>query len=166
MESHCCLVARLDQSTDQGLDGSVTLTVKRFQDIMTWANGLIAIVRPLGRSLSSVERKIAKDVGVVDTNSIRVFETDELPLLPSYDIIEICLKADFNLNNFAGLTLDHTIIIKKGSYSTDLIAHELRHVFQVEDLGSFQSMIIEYAEQVIKYGYYNAPLEKDARQFG
>lgn len=52
--------------------------------------------------------------------------------------------------------------------NADLIAHELQHWQQYEQMGVFQ-FPIDYALQVMRFGYHQAPMEVQARaaeQFG
>jgi hypothetical protein len=39
----------------------------------------------------------------------------------------------------------------------------LRHVYQYEMLGSINGFLPVYLQQIVEYGYYDAPLESDAR---
>ena len=65
--------------------------------------------------------------------------------------------------NPVGLTLGHTILIDK-CYANDqkLIAHELVHVRQYEQLGGHVSFLMQYIYECLWYGYKNSPLEQEA----
>ena len=59
----------------------------------------------------------------------------------------------------------HTVFIKQGHDTARLLAHEFRHVFQYEQAGSIAAFISMYLQQIVEYGYDNAPSEKDAEQY-
>ena len=65
--------------------------------------------------------------------------------------------------NMIGLTLGYSIFIRKGEETARLLAHEFRHVYQVEQHGSLANVLPIYLQQVVTMGYENAPFEIDAR---
>jgi hypothetical protein len=66
-----------------------------------------------------------------------------------------------------GLTIGHAIFLKRGPELRDhgILAHELMHVAQVERLGGLWEFVTTYFDQVVKNGYFNSPLEIEARKF-
>lgn len=62
-----------------------------------------------------------------------------------------------------GLTLGHAIYIRRGHLEDRLLSHELRHVAQVEQAGSLEAFLQRYVTEIFTHGYWNAPLEVDAR---
>jgi len=43
------------------------------------------------------------------------------------------------------------------------LAHECRHVYQYEAVGSIAAFLAVYLEQIAKVGYWDAPFQQDAR---
>jgi hypothetical protein len=52
----------------------------------------------------------------------------------------------------------------KGQGSNRLISHECRHVHQYEVAGSIAGFLPLYLQQIVSYGYEQAPYEIDARE--
>jgi hypothetical protein len=44
-----------------------------------------------------------------------------------------------------------------------LLSHECRHVYQYEAAGSIAAFLPVYIEQIVEFGYDDAPFEQDAR---
>ncbi|WP_444996205.1 hypothetical protein [Aliikangiella sp. IMCC44359] len=128
-----------------------------------WANQISHEIQNEGKPLSVEEIRIAKMVGVNFPEKVRVFEAPSLALPKNVLLKEAALATGLLGDNMAGLTLGHSIYIRQGQMSIRLLSHELRHVYQYEKLGSIENFMVEYLSQIIKYGYYDAPLEVDAR---
>ncbi len=62
-----------------------------------------------------------------------------------------------------GLTLGHCIYICLGHNSNRLLSHECRHVHQYEIAGSIATYLPNYLQQIVDFGYEDAPFEVDAR---
>jgi hypothetical protein len=63
-----------------------------------------------------------------------------------------------------GLTLGYAVLIRRGhEASPRLLSHEFRHVYQYEAAGSIAAFLPGYLQQIVAFGYVNAPLEADAR---
>lgn len=69
---------------------------------------------------------------------------------------------DFIDMDASGTTYKNTYFIKQGQEDNlDIHFHELVHVLQWENLGSM-GFISRYMEEILKFGYEGAPLEKMA----
>jgi hypothetical protein len=44
------------------------------------------------------------------------------------------------------------------------LRHEFRHVYQVERAGSMEAFLKTYLEQIVEFGYDDAPWEVEARE--
>jgi hypothetical protein len=64
----------------------------------------------------------------------------------------------------AGLTLGYAIFICEGHNSPRLLSHECRHVYQYEMCGSIAAFLPIYLQQIVDFGYMNAPFEIDAQK--
>lgn len=62
-----------------------------------------------------------------------------------------------------GLTLGYGVFVCEGHDNSRLVAHELRHVYQYERVGSISKFLEIYLQQIAAFGYQDAPLEIDAR---
>ena len=85
-----------------------------------------------------------------------------VPQLPKPDFPELrqlgfgdLIDADFN-----GITYKNTYFVKQGKErNLNLHFHELVHVVQWQILGA-EAFIIRYMDEILRYGYEDAPLEK------
>ena len=62
-----------------------------------------------------------------------------------------------------GLTLNYGIFIRQDCASDRaLLFHEFVHVGQYERLGDFEGFLPRYLDECVRFGYPNAPLEREA----
>ena len=116
-----------------------------------------------GVPLSAQDIADARTVGVLSPERIRIRFVPSMPL-PDDDELRAVAAAEGMLGpDTAGLTLGHGIFILRGHESRRLFTHEFRHVYQYERAGSMQSFLLEYFHQLFTVGYWDAPLEMDAR---
>jgi len=131
---------------------------------IVWAENVHALIQNSGAALNEGERKIAQRVGVANPEKIRVIESDLVPQ-PDHPVLkEASLQTGMLSPATNGLTLGYSIFIKSGRKSTRLLSHECRHVHQYESYQSIAGFLAEYLQQIIDFGYYDAPLEIDARR--
>ncbi len=100
-----------------------------------------------GVALTPKLQTIAQDIGIKNPQNIRILVKGKI----------------FGLEGIAGLTIGQAILVRRGYLSEELIVHELIHVKQYQDYKSIYLFLKKYLNEVFKYGYYNAPLEIDAR---
>lgn len=128
-----------------------------------WAEATATYAAMSGRPLNEAEAQIARQVGVSHSEAIRLFIVDQMPY-PEHPMLQAAAMAtDFLGPHTAGLTLGHAVMVRRGQESTRLFSHEFRHVHQYEQAGSIAAYLPVYLEQVVEYGYADAPLEIDAR---
>jgi hypothetical protein len=132
---------------------------------IAWAENESQQAAANGRPLTALECEFAKIVGVRDFDSVSVSEVDQLPLPEQPALRAAALATGLIGPQMAGLTLGHTIFVIRRHLSNRLISHELRHVYQYEQLGSIAKFLPVYLEQIATVGYENAPLEIDARKY-
>jgi hypothetical protein len=116
-----------------------------------------------GQALLPNEIDIAKYVGVSHHERIRIKLCDKIPGPPKWILSAVSKLIGVECSNFAGLTLGYGIFIRQDAFSHGLIAHEFRHVRQFEQAGSLASFLTRYITEFLTYGYWNAPLEVEAR---
>ena len=130
---------------------------------LRWCERQQRAVLTSGQPLTRVEVEIAKRVGVFHPERIRIKLCEKIPR-PTDSILSTLSKlVGYEWSNFAGLTLGYGIYIRKDAFSLELISHEFRHVRQFEQAGSLTAFLTQYITEVLTYGYWNAPLEVEAR---
>ena len=128
-----------------------------------WAQAASCEAAEAGVALNDDGERLARRVGVRFPERIRVAVVDALPLPPHPLLRQAALENGVLGPSGAGLTLGHTVFVRRGVESRRLLSHEFRHVFQYEEAGSIAAFLPRYLEQIAEYGYANAPLEIDAR---
>jgi len=105
-------------------------------------------VMKYGEPLSNNMIQIAKEIGIDKPEDIRTYDKE---------------GKIFGNPKIAGITLGKAIEIRKKYKSESLICHELIHVKQYQDCGGIKGFLKKYEKQLSKYGYWNAPMEIEAR---
>lgn len=128
-----------------------------------WANKEESRLLEKGRPLNQREVEIAKQMGVQQPKHVRVVYSEQLMEIPETEPLRsILLEMGFDSPEFWGMALGRSIIIKpKFEGLESLLSHELVHVAQVEQLG-FDNFIERYFIEMRRFGYQDAPLEKEA----
>ena len=134
---------------------------------IAWAEARAKKAAEVGSALTAPEREIARQVGVSQPARVRVEIVDELPLPEDPALRAAGLAAGLLGPGMVGLTLGHSIFIRRGNRDRRqhrrLLSHELRHVHQYEQHGSIAAFLRVYLTQIVEVGYADAPLEADAR---
>ncbi len=128
-----------------------------------WVESQHIHIAQVGRALDDDERTLAEGVGVRYPDRIRIAEVPDLPVPDDPDLRQAAKMAGILGPGTAGLTLGYGIYVRRGHGSIKLYSHEFRHVHQYERAGSIAAFLSVYLQQVVEFGYYNAPLEVDAR---
>ena len=129
-----------------------------------WAEDHSALIQTEGTALSAEQINLAKQVGVTSPEKIKILEVTQVPFPKHEQLSEAAKQIGFLSDEMQGLTLGHSIYIRKESMTTQLLSHELRHVYQYEVFGSIPGFLVEYLKQIVLVGYENSLLEQDARQ--
>lgn len=118
-----------------------------------------------GHALSSELTAFALKIGIKHPERIKILEVDRISP-PEHPLLkQACDATQMISRNTAGLTLRYGIFIKKDFVShASLYKHELAHVLQYEQLGGIKEFLNKYLNEVLAYGYPNAPMEKEARE--
>lgn len=134
---------------------------------IAWAEARAKQAAEVGSALSAAEQDIARQVGVSHPDRVRVEIVDDLPLPEEPALRAAALAAGLLDPGMVGLTLGHSIFIRRGKrdhrQDRRLLSHELRHVHQYEQHGSIAAFLRVYLGQIVEVGYAHAPLEADAR---
>ena len=134
-----------------------------------------------GRVLTPDEMRIARRLGVVQPERVRVLVT---PVLPTWMAPDLMANASTTGNSgtgnsnqpianidharperrfgVAGLTAGHGILLGiRHAHNPRVLAHELAHVAQCERLG-MRAFALRYLTELLSVGYFRAPLELEA----
>jgi hypothetical protein len=129
---------------------------------IAWAEQEAADGAKVGRKLTQAEEGLARRVGVAHPEQVRVALVGALPM-PDTDALRAAANQVGMFGpEMAGLTLGHTVFMRRGDESVRLLSHELRHVHQYEQGGSIADFLPRYLLQVVQHGYASAPYEQDA----
>jgi hypothetical protein len=132
---------------------------------VAWAERISDHILASGSPLSGAERAIASRVGVASPDKVRVLLVDGIPVPDNVQLAQAAQAIGLLGPSTAGMTLGYGILVVRRHHSIQLLSHELRHVAQHEAYGTIARYLPEYLEQILKYGYRDAPLEQDARAF-
>lgn len=130
---------------------------------VAWAEARASEILATGEPLTTQGLAIARGVGVVHPEQIRVLFIARLPLPTDPELRRAARSAGLLGPGVIGMTLGHGIYIRKDHDSPRLLSHECRHVFQYEQAGSINAFLRRYLEQIARFGYASAPYELDAR---
>lgn len=130
---------------------------------VAWAEQSERDGNKVGIPLTDAEKRTAETVGVMKCDQVRIALVDALPAPPDTELREAARQAGFVIADMAGITLGHSIFIRRGMKTLRLLSHELRHVYQYESYGSTKEFLFVYLGQILSSSYNNAPLEQDAR---
>jgi hypothetical protein len=128
-----------------------------------WAEARAKRALDAGVPLTPSEQEVARAVGVMNPELVRVEIVERLPLPEDAVLRAAALQTGLLGPGMVGLTLGHAIFICRGHKTRRLLSHELRHVHQYEQHGSIAAFLPVYLKQIVEVGYGNAPLEADAR---
>lgn len=132
-------------------------------NILSSINLIKVQIEKEGISLPKQYNMIAKEAGITAIDKIKILYVDKIELL-NFKNISLLEEYNFNFENTRGLTLGYNIILRN-SAPTEVLIHELRHTAQFELFEDFEQFVTIYIKEILKFGYGNGPLEKDAVDF-
>jgi hypothetical protein len=130
---------------------------------IAWAQDEALRAATSGRALTAEEITLARKVGVVNAEVVRIQSCDRLPMPQDPSLNAAAVETGLLGPGMVGLTLGCSVFVCRGHETRRLLAHEFRHVFQYEQNGSIAGFLPIYLQQIVSMGYGNAPLEIDAR---
>jgi len=133
-------------------------------NLISWAELIAQMVQVLGRPLDEAEIETARQMGVQNPGNIKVLvSVIPLPEISDFSV----LKTELHLPHKAeGLALGYSLLLAREPEGPrdELLLHEFRHVQQCERWNGLAPFITEYLGQLERWGYEEAPLERDARE--
>ena len=131
---------------------------------VAWAEVQSSAALANGITLKPPELELARSVGVVKPQNIRIGVVDRLPMPTDTALREAAVQTGLLGPGMIGLTLGYAVLICRGhEASPRLLSHEFRHVHQYEAAGSIAAFLPGYLQQIVAFGYFNAPFEAYAR---
>ncbi|QHE84813.1 hypothetical protein [Hydrogenophaga sp. BPS33] len=130
---------------------------------IAWAEERESEILLSGKALPEEDLALAMQVGVANPEKIRLVFVTHLPLPADPMLRQAALATGLLGPNMIGLTLGYGIYICNGHNSARLLSHECRHVHQYERAGSIATYLPKYLQQIVEFGYTDAPYEVDAR---
>jgi hypothetical protein len=138
---------------------------KLLPQAIEWMQLRSAEILSRGKPLTAAGIRIARSVGVLDPQRIRVELVESLPLPDDQMLRDVALQTGLIDPDMAGGTFGYGIYACKDQATNRLLAHECRHVFQYEVAGSIAAFLPAYLKEIVENGYFECPLEVDARQY-
>ena len=142
-----------------------TVLPKLLPQAIEWMELRSAEILSRGKPLTAAGIRIARSVGVLDPERIRVELVESLPLPDDQMLRDVALQTGLIDPDMAGGTFGYGIYARKDQATNRLLAHECRHVFQYEVAGSIAAFLPAYLKEIVENGYFECPLEVDARQY-
>jgi hypothetical protein len=130
---------------------------------IAWAEAQSSSIRQIGQPLNDALLSVARSVGVMHPELIRVAEVHRLPLPDDPALRQAALTTGLLGPNMIGMTFGYGIYVCHGQSTIRLLSHEFRHACQYEQAGSIAAFLPTYLQQIVAVGYNNAPFEIDAR---
>lgn len=130
---------------------------------IAWAQQQESEILASGLPLSDHYLMVARQVGVASPERIRLAFVPDIPLPADPLLQQAALHTGLLGPNMRGLTLGFGIYIRCEYETVRLISHECRHVHQYEQAGSIAEYLPKYLQQIVQFGYTDAPYEVDAR---
>jgi hypothetical protein len=131
---------------------------------VAWAEAQAGIVLASGIALKPPGLQLARGVGVIKPENIRIGVVDLLPIPDDASLREAALQSGLLGPGMIGLTLGYAVLICRDHEANPrLLSHEFRHVYQYEAAGSIAAFLPVYLQQIVGFGYANSPFEADAR---
>lgn len=145
-------------------DDLLSLLVSLGPAVVRWVEAREAEILRSGQPLDAKMQEVARAVGVREPERVRLALVERIPLPDDPTLRRTAVNLGMLGPETIGLTLGHAIYLRKGYFSTRLLSHECRHVYQYEQAGSVAMFLATYLQQIATFGYLQAPLELDARR--
>ncbi|MGF1484134.1 MAG: hypothetical protein ACFBZ8_07210 [Opitutales bacterium] len=139
-----------------------------WDSILEWASGCEAEALSAGRPLTLPEAEIAEKVGIRRSAKVRIHRFAKLPEPETPGLVAAAGMLGFKLEGTRGISFGYGVWLNGREAEADrgLVAHELRHVAQMEWLGGLEPYLKAYLRELQLFGYPNGPLEVDAHTCG
>lgn len=128
-----------------------------------WARDQEQLILQRGVRLTKGQLADAKHIGVALPDRVRLMKVEQIPLPQEPELRSAALKTGLLSPDTAGLTVRYGIYIHASFWGVrQLVAHELLHVRQYEQLGGFDAFLRRYLWECVTLGYTQSPMEQEA----
>ena len=128
-----------------------------------WAEALEARVLREGVPLSEEETADARALGVREPERVRLLCLASVPMPEDVTLRAAAAAVQFLTPATRGLALRYGIFVRADCWrERGLIAHELAHTAQYEQLGGIEPFLRQYLGECLTIGYPAAPMEQEA----
>ena len=165
MDADCYALLTISLSAATIMYDLAAVLPKLLPQAIEWVEFRSAEILSSGQPLTTEGINVARSVGVLDPNRIRVELVQSLPLPDDQKLRDVALQTGLLGPDMAGVTFGYGIYVCTDHVTNRLLAHECRHVFQYEDAGSIAAFLPVYLQEIVQYGYFESPFEVDARQY-
>jgi len=116
-----------------------------------------------GLPLSPQQLAMAREIGVMHPDRVRLLRVDRVPQ-PGGPILGAAARlARLRTDDASGMTMRYGIFIRSDRWdNTGLVAHELVHTRQYEQLGGIRPFLRQYLAECLSSGYLASSLELEA----
>lgn len=163
-----CTFVRAPIAEELALLDNPPAAIKQQQDtyaplILDWINRTEAQLLLEGRPLTEKEVEMARKLGVVHPEQVRVIVRKTFPQPTHPQLLALPAITDLARPEVGGLTLGYAILLKpRFSKRRWILAHELMHVVQQERMGRMEFLRRYIAEHELMPG--RLPLELEAHK--
>jgi len=138
---------------------------KLLPQAIEWVESCSLEILSKGKPLTAAGIEVARSVGVLDPERIRVELVESLPLPDDQMLRDVALQTGLLGPDMAGVTFGHGIYACTDHVTNRLLAHECRHVYQYEYAGSISVFLPVYLQGIVEFDYWECPFEVDARKY-
>jgi hypothetical protein len=131
---------------------------------IAWAEEQECTILKSGVRLTDAQSEDAIRVGVMHPEQVRLLRVEQIPM-PSHPMLAwAAVKANLISTSTGGITFRYGIYIRTDCWGQRLlVAHELVHTSQYEQLCGFEAFLRPYlVECITPPGYPNGPMEQTA----
>lgn len=114
------------------------------EPVTRWVETVSQAGLEAGRPLTPWEAGVAAHVGVRYPARVRVVQVDQVPMPASAELQAAAQQLGLLGPATRRLTLGHAICIRGEVLSPQVLAHELRHVYQYEQHSSIEAFLSTY----------------------
>ena len=164
-----CSIVRAPTQEELALLENPPMEIRAKQDRLTplaleWLNETETNLLKSGQPLSDADVAMARTVGVQQPERVRVVILAKFPVPENDDLLTEARKYGLGSEAEGGRTMGYVIILKK-KYADErwILAHELVHVAQQEQMGK-ETFIRRFIAERELIGYRRMPLELEANK--
>jgi hypothetical protein len=131
--------------------------------VTNWAKEQETLSLMAGKPLARWQVEDARQVGVARPDRVRLLYVDTIPLPLDAKLRSATARSGLVSLESAGATFGYAVLILRGCVGLRrVLRRQLRHVAQMEKVGSSVGFLAEYLRQIAFFGLAGAPFYLDA----